>query len=188
MAGDVSGRRAVLDETFLAPPCVGPAPGDNGAMPNSESDLTMEHGVLRFKCDPKPVSWWVEGPVINSATEHREKLREWKVKLARAVKEERGGGWNPEHLYAVTLQFRFHPRPTKLDVDNYVKPVLDGLAAGLFLPDGTDPGEVERFDVHHGVDDSNFRILLIQRLLDAKSREEEEVRLFVSSTRHAHPG
>ena len=153
-------------------------------MPNSESDFTMKDGVLRFKGEAKSFCKRVKGPVINSVPSRKKRraLRCWKVGLARQVKAEREARWCPDHLYAVTLQFRFDPRPTKLDVDNYVKPVLDGLAAGLFLPDGTDPGEVERFDVHHDVDDSNFRILLIHRLPDAEPPEEEGVCLFVSST------
>ena len=74
-----------------------------------------------------------------------------------------------------------------LDVDNFVKPVLDGLAAGLFYPENTDSREIPRFDIHHGVDDSNFWILLIHRLPNPPSHEEEGVRLFVSSTRRPSP-
>ena len=151
-------------------------------MPNSESDFTMKDGVLRFKGEAKSFCMRVKGPVINSVPSRKKRraLRCWKVRLAREVKAEREARWCPDHLYAVTLQFRFHRRPTKLDVDNYVKPVLDGLAAGLFLD--KDPGEIETFAAHHGVDDSNFRILLIHRLPDAETPEEEGICLFVSST------
>ena len=183
-AGDVSGRRVVLDEIFLAPPCVAPGPGDNGIMPNSESDFTMKDGVLRFKGEAKSLCIRVKGPVINSvpSPKRRQELRPWKEKVARAVKAKRGGArWVSEDRYAVTVRFRFcrHENQT-LDVDNYVKPVLDGLAAGLFLD--KDPGEIETFAAHHGVDDSNFRILLIHRLPDAETPEEEGICLFVSST------
>lgn len=92
--------------------------------------------------------------------------------MAAKVEAERGKTpWVSEDRYAVTLQFRFcrHPNQT-LDAHNFVKPVLDGLADGL------------------GVDDSNFRILLIHRLRDAGSPEGEGVRLFVSSSGKPSPG
>jgi len=159
-------------------------------MANSESGLTMKDGVLMFKGQPEPVPWWVKGPVINSVTEHKKKLREWKEKVALAVKDRRGGDpWCSDHLYAVTLQFHFRPlRNQKQDVDNFVKPVLDGLAAGLFLSEDQDVREIPTFAAQHGVDDSNFRILLIHRLRNAETEAEEGVRLFVSSTGNAPPG
>lgn len=92
--------------------------------------------------------------------------------VAGAVRAEQGAPWNPADRYAVTLQFRFCPtyENERRDIDNYVKPVLNGLDEGL------------------GVDDSNFRILLIQRVRDAKSPKEEGVRMFVSSSGNAPPG
>jgi len=131
----------------------------------------------------------VNGPILNFATKDKKRLRDWKLRLASEVKAKRGRDWDPdehgpgEHRYAVTLRFRFRSRPTKLDVDNYVKPVLDGLAAGLFLPENRDPSDLRTFAAHHGVDDSHFQTLLIRRLLDlpdSKEREDEEVHLFVS--------
>ena len=156
---------------------------------SNSSDFAVKDGVLKLKGEAKSVSTRVKGPVIHTTKGEPEERRKWMVKLARAIKAERDGArWVPEDRYAVTLQFRFHPRPQELDVDNYVKPVLDGLAAGLFLPEDTDPDDVWPFDSHHGVDDSNFRILLIHRLRDAKPPEEEGVRLFVSSSGNAPPG
>ncbi|MDE2880492.1 MAG: RusA family crossover junction endodeoxyribonuclease [Acidobacteriota bacterium] len=150
-------------------------------MPNSESDFTLQDGVLRFNDEAKSLRATVEGRIINSAT----KNREWKEQVACTVKAQRGDQWCSKHLYAVTLQFRFRQLRTPRDVDNYVKPVLDGLAAGLFLeedkflPDGHI--DIPTFAVHYGVDDSNFRTLLIRRLPDAANTlEQEEVHLFVS--------
>ena len=182
-----------LNAIFSTPPCVVPETRDNRTMSNSESTFTMKDGVLRFRGQPEPVPWWVEGPVVNSVTEHKDKLREWKENVALAVRDKRGGDpWCPDHLYAVTVQFHFRPlRNQKLDADNFVKPVLDGLAAGLFLPEEIDPRDrrdLPTFAAHHGVDDSNFRILLIHRLRDAKSPKEEGVRLFVSTSGKAPPG
>ena len=191
-AGGAGGRRELRWRRGpqSAPPCAVPGTRDNRTMSNSESDFTMKDGVLRFRGKPEPVPWWVEGPVVNSVTERKEKLREWKERVALAVRDKRGGDpWCPDHLYAVTVQFHFRPlRNQKLDVDNFVKPVLDGLAAGLFLPEDKDPRDLPTFAAHHGVDDSNFRILLIHRLRDQEPPEEGGVRLFVSTTGKAPPG
>ena len=159
-------------------------------MPNSETEFTLKDGVLKFIGAAEPIFWWVSGRPITSTTKHRRKLRRWKEDVACAVKANRGDQWcskNSKHLYAVTLQFRFcqrsHPSHEG-DLDNYVKPVLDGLAAGLFLEEKKDPRDrhhLPTFAVHHGVDDSNFRILLIRRL-DVKAEEEEGVCIFISST------
>ncbi len=159
-------------------------------MSNSENNFSVNTGVVRFNKEAKSFSTRVPGRIINfapSSKQRRAELRAWKKKVASAVQDERKGStWDSKHLYAVTLLFRFHPRPTPLDVDNYVKPVLDGLAAGLFLD--TDPRDLKTFAWYHGVDDSNFRSLLIRRLDDVETLEEEEVRLFVSTTGKAPPG
>ncbi len=164
-------------------------------MPNPESDFTLEDGVLRCNGEARAACWSVKGPIINSVTKHTKRLRAWKEKVACAVKAERGGDWCSHHLYAVTLQFCFRERQNPAhegDLDNYVKPVLDGLAAGLFLPEEKFLPDgslgIKRFDKYHGVDDSNFRILLIRRLPNAESPDKEGVRLFVSTTGHPPPG
>ena len=132
-------------------------------MSNLESDLTLKDGVFRFNGEARSFRATVEGPIIHP--KHRDRGPAWKEKVAAEVKAVRGEApWVPEDRYAVTLQFRFcRPENQKLDVDNFVKPVLDGLADGLC------------------VDDSRFRILLIHRLPNAETTEEEEVCLFVSS-------
>ena len=161
-------------------------------MSPSEGEFSLSAGVIRFKEEANAVSMGIQGPIINSVPSNKKRkkkkkqaLRDWKEKVACAVKAERGGApWSPHDLYAVTLEFRFHRHPNQiLDVDNFVKPVLDGLAAGLFCPEDTDPREIPRFDINHGVDDSNFRTLLIHRSPDAPSRDQERVDVFVSSTR-----
>ena len=158
-------------------------------MSNSETNFSLSAGVIKFREEAKSVSTSVKGPIINSAPNKKQKraLRHWKEKVACAAKDVRGEAkWNPRDLYAVTLEFRFHRHPEqKLDVDNFIKPVLDGVGAGLFLPEDTDPRELLRFDDYHGVDDSNFWILLIHRLPNPPTPEEEGIRLFVSSTHQA---
>ena len=151
-------------------------------MSNSDSDFTMKDGVLSFKGETKTFCTTVKGRRIINSTPGgrkrqkrrawREARKDWIKQVECAVKTKRAGApWIPADRYAVTLQFRFcRHEKERLDVDNYVKPVLDGLALGL------------------GVDDSNFRILLIHRLPDAETPEEEGVRLFVSSSGNAPPG
>ena len=187
MTSPTAGRSSMRS---CAPPCAVPGTGDNRTVSKPEADLTLEDGILTFNGGAMPVCWRVEGPIINSATKHRDELRKWKVRLAREVKAKRGRDWDPdEHRYAVTLHFRFRHRTNqKLDVDNYVKPILDGLAAGLFLPEDKDPGDLPTFAAHHGVDDSTFRDLLIRRLDDISNDiEPEDVRLFVSRGGNAPP-
>ena len=74
----------------------------------------------------------------------------------------------------------FHPRThgnRDLDVENFIKPVLDGLAAGLFCENDTDPQGIDQFNY----DDSNFNTLLIHRLDNAPTADLEGIAVFVSS-------
>ena len=45
-----------------------------------------------------------------------------------------------------------------MDVDNFVKPIIDALAAGLFCDPQIDPNNIP----HWNYDDSNFNTLLIR--------------------------
>ena len=126
----------------------------------------------------------VRGEIINSITTSpsgKRKQRDWKVSVAAKIKASRGDTpWTPSDEYAVTLCMRFFPgyhgnRP--LDVENFIKPVLDAVAAGLFCSDDTDPETIE----HWGYDDSNFRTLLIHRFPDTSDPHEEGVAIVVSA-------
>lgn len=157
-------------------------------MTKSETDFTLKDEVLTFDTEASPFRVTVKGPIIKT---DKEQTHDWKVRVACAVRTKRRRIWCPDHQYAVTLQFRFAPRadPSQEgDVDNYIKPVLDGLAAGLFLSDDQDPRDLPREKWNRNttkeLDDSNFRTLLICRLddlPDGKGVDEEEVCLFVSS-------
>ncbi|MDE3260863.1 MAG: RusA family crossover junction endodeoxyribonuclease [Acidobacteriota bacterium] len=142
-------------------------------MPNSESDVTLTRdGVLRFKGEAEPDPWWAQGQPIPNSQRYKKKKRteyqRWKDCIRAAVKakcEEVGAKWTSSDRYAVTLHFRFCQRPYpphEPDLDNCVKPVLDGLKEGL------------------GVDDRKFRTLLIRHLY-VNSKEEEGVCIFVST-------
>ena len=122
----------------------------------------------------------VTGTIINSVTERKESLQAWKVKIASEVKAARETPWNPGNDYAITLFLSFHPanhgnRP--LDVENYIKPIIDALAAGLFCDPQTDPNDIP----HWNYDDSNFNTLLIHRLPDATAPDKEGIAICASA-------
>ncbi len=124
---------------------------------------------------------YLQGPIINSITARTEALRNWKERVVAAVQKRRGeAAWNPESEFAITLVLKFCPQlhggHQKLDVENFIKPIIDGLAAGLFCEPGTEPSDIKRFDY----DDSNFDLLLIQRLPDVREPSEEGVAINVS--------
>ena len=128
----------------------------------------------------------VFGEIGNSVpTSERGKkvLQAWKVKVASDVRVKRGDmPWDPEDRSVVTLGFSFCPElhggpRQRLDVENYIKPTLDALAAGLFSELGEDLASIPRWDY----DDSNFSTLLIHRLPDASSAADEGVVIFVSA-------
>ena len=149
-------------------------------MPSVGCEFALKDGVLEFK-EParKLLSTWVHGTVVNSFTGGRNQ-QDWKRTVASAVKTARDGSpWDPLDLYAVSLEFRFHVDnhgSQELDVENYVKPVVDAVAAGLFLDEEKDPSGIERWDFP----DSNFRTLLIHRAADPKDKHGEGVHISVS--------
>ena len=97
------------------------------------------------------------------------------------VKQERGDGpWDPGHEYAISLALRFHPGyhgGRTLDVENFIKPILDGIAAGIFCNASTDPSTINRWNF----DDSNFNTLLVHRLPDTGVPRGEGVSIFVAA-------
>jgi hypothetical protein len=127
----------------------------------------------------------VSGTIINSITDGqqgRDRQQDWKVSVASGVKEVRGAAaWNPAGNFAISLGLSFHlpshGNQKNLDVENFIKPVIDALAAGLFCDPGQDPQEIAEWRY----DDSNFRTLLIHRLDDATRSDEEGVAISVSS-------
>lgn len=140
--------------------------------------------AVRLADEARGLELRVSGEIVNSiTTSQRAKAAqlEWKQRIASEVRDARGGGpWDAGQRYAISLALRFCPalhgnRP--LDVENFVKPVLDGLAAGLFSPPGQDPRLIRRFNY----DDSNFSTLFIHRLPDAARPDGEGVAISVSA-------
>ncbi len=73
---------------------------------------------------------------------------------------------------------RFCP-PThknKLDAENYLKPLLDGIAAGLFCNENEDVNKLE----NSKYDDSNFLSLYVERLPNTTRVNEEGVIVTIS--------
>jgi len=110
----------------------------------------------------------------------RERLQKWKRKVALDIKSRRTQRYNPEDSYAVSIGMKFHT-PThgeqKFDLDNYSKPIIDAVAAGLFCNENEDLTKLKRYNQF---DDSNFRHVYLERLLDVKQESQEGVIILVS--------
>ena len=141
--------------------------------------------VVAFRDARRTASLRVMGEVGNSvptSPRGRQVQQAWKVAVASEVKAARGDQpWDAGDEFAITLAFSFCPElhggpRQKLDVENFVKPTIDALAAGLLCAPETDPASIS----HWNYDDSNFNTLLIHRLPDAERREGEGVAIFVS--------
>lgn len=117
----------------------------------------------------------------------KERAKPCKVAVASTVKAARGKqAWSPQDQYAISIGFSFHPGNhgnftdergrAKLDVENFTKPVVDAIAAGLFCGQETDISSIE----HWNYDDSNFNTLLIHRIPDASNPDDEGIAVCVS--------
>lgn len=104
----------------------------------------------------------------------------WKRTVAAAAKQARGEGpLESKASYAVSASFSFHPGShghQGLDVENFLKPTFDGLAAGLFCAPNVDCLRLERF----AYDDTGFRHLYVYRQPDAASASQEGVGIIIS--------
>ncbi len=122
----------------------------------------------------------VYGEIANSVSNSetgRNRLNNWKVQVASEVKATRGeGSWNPRNEYAVSITLSFAGGRGG-DVDNYIKPIIDAIAAGLFCEPHKDPSTI----TYWGYDDSNFKTLFAHRLPDTDDSEAEGVAISVSA-------
>lgn len=117
---------------------------------------------------------FISGKIVNSVVDSNKKqeLLEWKQKIAKSIFVPLNDkSMSPDRNYAISLSIRFslalHGN-TKLDVENYVKPIIDGIAAGIFCPCDQDPLQITKFNY----DDSNFNKLFIERLSDCNPEDE----------------
>lgn len=141
--------------------------------------------TIEFKdalCTPLHVP--VNHKIINSTPVSSKEQKKWKVRVASEVYAKRGTQpWCDRDKYAISLAMCFHPgnhgnrkQHKDLDVDNYVKPILDAIAVGLFCPNSTELCNISSWDCN----DSNFNTLLIHRLPDAQSTCDEGIAISVS--------
>ena len=133
---------------------------------------------LSFDGD-KPIMTLVRGRIENSVTENKERSKAWKQKITQQIMKKRDGVQNNENHYAISVSMKFHLKThgnLKLDAENYLKPILDGVAAGLFVPDNTNPSEISHFNY----DDSNFDKVYFEKLSHALTFEDEFVIITIS--------
>ena len=126
----------------------------------------------------------VNGVIINSIVDGargKENQQNWKAQVASVVKRALGmQSWNAADEYAISLAMRFHLGShgnMDLDAENFVKPIIDAIAAGLFSDSQTQLQNIKRW----GYDDSNFNTLLIHRLPDARTLAGEGIAISVSA-------
>lgn len=117
----------------------------------------------------------VSGEIVNSVCT-REKALPYKRKVAKTIRAVTCEH-SPNSIYAISLSMKFCPLihgHRELDVDNFLKPLLDGIAAGLFCD--TEIDSIEYF----GFDDSNFIKLYVERLSNTLRPDEEGVIITIS--------
>lgn len=133
-----------------------------------------------------PLCLLIKGYIANSVPPQsdvgKKRAKLWKPLIASKVKAARGASaWKASDEFAISLAFSFNTnsgwhgyRP--LDVENYVKPVIDAIAAGLFCCKHIDVDSIAEWKY----DDSNFKTLLIHRLPDADTCCDEGIAMCVS--------
>ncbi len=143
--------------------------------------------VIRFESPVKCLAVSGSGVVANSVPTTdtgKRRLIEWKRRVADTARQSRGDTpWDSKLLYSVSVGFAFHPRAhgsQPLDIENFIKPSIDALAAGLFCRPDEDAAAIPRYNY----DDSNIRYLFVQRLPDVARESEEGAAFFVSAARH----
>lgn len=111
----------------------------------------------------------------------REKLQRWKRQIAMEIKSKRGKqAHDPKNHYIVSLGMRFNAMnhgDGQIDLDNFIKPILDGIAAGLFCGENDDLSTIEKYNQFN---DSNFRHLYVERVINGEPQKEEGVSITVS--------
>lgn len=122
-----------------------------------EKCILLDHyieGVLNQRGYPE---------VVNSVVdkEKTELLRAWKLKIAETVRAERS---QPAHPASSVISIAFLMCPSNhgnraFDIENFVKPVVDGTAMGLW-------GDIERVradpNARFDADDSIFRSIYLE--------------------------
>ncbi|MBM4384778.1 MAG: hypothetical protein FJ091_15610 [Deltaproteobacteria bacterium] len=142
--------------------------------------------VVAFARSARTLSAFASALIGNSVTTSKpgaNRTKSWKLAVAGVVKAQRGPApWISEQRIAISLGFTFHAashgnRP--LDIENFLKPTLDAIAAGLFAANEIRLEEVTRWHF----DDSGFRDLYAHRLPDVATAAHEGAAVFVCAER-----
>jgi len=132
-----------------------------------------ELNALEFQNDKAVIMKIIRGELSNIQTKSgRKKKLEWQQKIAKAIKSERGSKpRKSSNHYAISLGMKFvrhENQKQPLDVDNFIKPIFAGIAAGLFSSNEEGLENTEQFKKF---DDSCFRFLYVERLDDHADKE-----------------
>lgn len=140
--------------------------------------------IAEFEGSEAPISvlvWGIIGNSVPTSPTGKKIRRDWRHNVMSEVKAARGGSpWDSSLRYAVSLGMTFNPKNhyyQKLDVENFIKPTLDAVAAGLFCDEDTEPHDIGLWNF----DDSGFRTLLIHRFEDTPNPKSEGVAIHVSA-------
>lgn len=113
----------------------------------------------------------IKGKIINAIVDgevrQREQL-EWKRKIATTIKNSRKECYRPDCDYGVSVTMRFKAKKQKFDVENYIKPILDGVAAGVFCGEEQIIDQIPRFNFP----DHCFSNIFIQKLDNDNDKDE----------------
>ena len=138
---------------------------------------------LEFTNSPFTICEIVFGMIANSTPSTpvgRKRLQDWKRKISIQIKSARKSIQNPDKIYAITIGMKFHSLShgnQKLDLDNYSKPIIDAIAAGLFCDDNEELSILTRYNQF---DDSNFEHVYLEKLPDATISQDESIIILVS--------
>ena len=122
------------------------------------SFLKGNSAIPAIQCFIEGISTKRGSKVINSITENNELLYQWKIKIADEVNKGKNAFISLGDA-AVSLSFFFYcpfHGNVRFDAENFVKPVIDGLAKGLFSANWKQE-KVQAIKVRFNEDDSVFR-------------------------------
>ena len=134
--------------------------------------------TLAFLASGRTLVVRAEGEIVNE-TGQNEKLDRWRREVMSAVQRaRRGKSWNSNDEYAVSIGLRLHlgdHGESSFDIDNYTRPTINAIAAGLFSDAA--PEDLGSWNFPG----ANFRTLLVRRLPDTDDTSKEGAAIFVSS-------
>lgn len=155
---------------------------DNLDFKEFNHDTNFLH-ILTFPNSSFSVTITVFGMIANftpTTQRGRKRLQEWKRKIALQIQSSKSLPLDSNCSFTISIGMKFHPLThgyQKLDLDNYSKPILDAIAAGLFSDENTD---LSNLTTYNQFDDSNFHHIYLERLPDADSADRESIIIHVS--------